>query len=196
VERALLLGSLLLILPILPALNLNALNPGDFLHGRYAFLSLSGLMLLTATSWHVAKSARVLLLAATGSIAVAFAVLTVQQEGMWKDDLEVFTVGHQIAPHNDAVALNLMRARVQVAVRLGEDGRCDEAMPIFDQATRQYPQDWFAWAGRGECLFRGNDLPGAEQSLHRAFELSHDSHIAELWQQVRTMMGLPAAPQN
>ena len=55
VERALLLGTLILVLPILLALNLNALNPGDFLHGRYTYLPLTGLMLLLATGWHLAK---------------------------------------------------------------------------------------------------------------------------------------------
>lgn len=197
-ERALLLGVLLLILPILPALNLNALNPGDFLHGRYTYLSLAGLMLAVATVWHVAghtaKNAQIVLLVAAGLVAMAFATLTVQQESMWKDDLTVFTVAHQIAPHNDPVALNLTRTHVQIALRLDEDGRCDQALPIFDEATQEYPQEWFAWAGRGECLVKLNDLPKAEQSLRRAFEISHEPRVAEQWQQVRAMMGLPPAP--
>ena len=96
VKRALLLGTLLLVLPILPALNLNALNPGDFLHGRYTYLSLTGLMLFVATAWHVAKKWRIAWLVAAGTVAVAFGVLTSQQESIWKDDLTVFTVAHQI----------------------------------------------------------------------------------------------------
>jgi hypothetical protein len=199
VVRALLLGALLVVLPILPALNLNALNPGDYLHGRYTYLSLAGLMLLAATGWHLAgwrlaKKWRIVLLLAAGLVAVAFGIFTIQQESMWKDDLTVFTVAHQCAPNNAPVAQSLARANVQVALDLDEAGRCDEAMPIFDQATQQYPQDWFAWAGRAECLVKLNNLPGAEQSLHRAFELSHEPRVAEQWQQVRAMMGLPPAP--
>jgi protein O-mannosyl-transferase len=193
VERALLLGSLILVLPILLTLNLNALNPGDFLHGRYTYLSSTGLMLLVATAWHLTKTARIVMLLAAGLVAVAFSALTVKQEGMWKDDLTVFTVAQQYAPHNEPVAQNLARAHVQVALGLAEESRCDEAMPMFDQATQQYPQDWFAWAGRGECLFKLNDLPGAEQSLHRAFELSREPRVREEWQQVRARMGLPFA---
>jgi tetratricopeptide (TPR) repeat protein len=196
VERALLLGASLLVLPILLTLNLNSLNPGDFLHGRYTYLPLAGLMLLAATAWHLATRWRFILLLIAGLVAVAFGVLTIQQEGMWKDDLTVFTVAHQYAPHNDPVNLNLTRAHVQVALRLDEDDRCNEAMPIFDQATREYPRDWYAWAGQGECLVKLNNLPQAEQSLRRAFELSHDSHIAEQLQQVREMQGLPAAQPN
>jgi protein O-mannosyl-transferase len=194
VERALLLGASILVLPILLVLNLNALNPGDFLHGRYTYLPLAGLMLLLATGWHLANKGRIVLLLAAGLVAVAFSVLTVEQESQWKDDLTVFTVAHQDAPHNAPVAQNLANTHVQAALALDEADRCDEAMPIFEQVIQQYPQDWFAWAGRGECLFKLDDLPGAEQSLRRASELSHEPHVTEQWQQLRERMGLPAAP--
>ena len=46
VGTALVAGTLLTVLPLLLTLNLNALNPGDFLHGRYTYLPLAGLMLL------------------------------------------------------------------------------------------------------------------------------------------------------
>jgi len=194
VERALFLGFLILVLPILMALNLNALNPGDFLHGRYTYLPLTGLMLLLAAVWRVANRGRIVILAGTGLVAVAFSVLTVKQEGAWKDDLTVFTVAHQYAPKNQPVAQSLARAHVQVALALDDEDRCAEAIPIFDQAIEQYPQDWFAWAGRGECFFKLNDLPKAEQSLRRASELSREPRVTEEWQQVRARMGLPSAP--
>jgi protein O-mannosyl-transferase len=195
VEHALLFGTLILVLPILPALNLNALNPGDFLHGRYTYLPLAGLMLLLATGWHLATKRRVVLLSAAGLLAVGFSVLTVRQESAWKDDLTVFTVAHQQAPNNVPVAENLARAHVQVALSLDEEGRCGEAVPIFNQAIEQYPHDWFAWAGLGECFVKLNDLPKAEQSLRRASELSHEPRVTEEWQQVRSMIeGLTSAP--
>jgi hypothetical protein len=46
IKCALLIGTLLLVLPLLLTLNLNAMNPGDFLHGRYTYLPLAGMMLL------------------------------------------------------------------------------------------------------------------------------------------------------
>jgi hypothetical protein len=195
VERALLWGTLILVLPILLTLNLNALNPGDFLHGRYTYLPLAGLMLLLATGWHLASKGRVVLLSAAALLTVAFGVLTVQQESAWKDDLTVFTVAQQNAPNNAPVAQNLATAHVQVALGLDEEGRCDEAVPILQQAIQQYPQNWFAWAGLGDCFVQLKDLPKAEQSLRRAFELSHESRVFEQWQQVRSMMGeLTSAP--
>jgi protein O-mannosyl-transferase len=194
VQQALLLGTLLLVLPILLVLNLNALNPGDFLHGRYTYLPLAGSMLILAAAWRLANKGRIVLLFVAGIMAVAFSVLTVKQESAWKDDLTVFTLAHQDAPHNAPVAQHLADTHVQVALALDEADRCDEAMPIFEQVIQQYPQDWFAWAGRGECLFKLNDLPRAEQSLRRASELSHEPRVTEQWQELRQKMGLPAAP--
>ena len=190
IRQALLLGALLLVLPILLALNLNALDPGDFLHGRYTYLSLGGLMLLLAAAWRFMNKGRMALLVAAGMLAIVLSIFTVKQEGMWKDDLSVFTVAHQIAPTNAPIALNLTRAHVQTALNLDEEGRCDEAIPIFNQAISNYPQDWFAWAGLGECLFKLNDLSGSEKSLRRAFELSHEPRVREEWQMVREKMGL------
>ncbi|MGC1264662.1 MAG: tetratricopeptide repeat protein [Candidatus Acidiferrum sp.] len=192
VERALLLGVLFLVLPLLLTLNLNALNPCDFLHGRYTYLPLAGLMLVLSPGWHLAGKNRSVLLAAAGAIAVAFAVLSIQQESIWKDDLTVFTVAHELAPHNAPVAQSLVRAHVQVALDLDDADRCDEAMPMFDDAIRQYPDDWYAWAGQGECFFKLDDLPKAEQSLRRAAQLSQQPRVNEEWQMVRQKMGLPS----
>lgn len=83
---------------------------------------------------------------------------------------------------------------LRAALVLDEAGRCDQAMPIFEQVIQQYPQNWFAWAGRGECLFKLHDLAGAEQSLRRASELSHAPRVIEQWQELRASMGLPSAP--
>jgi len=196
IERALFIGTLLLVLPILPALNLNALNPGDFLHGRYTYLPLIGLMLLLATGWHLAKQGRAVLLVAAAMVAVGFSVLTAKQESMWKDDLTLFTVAHEDAPNNGPVAQSFSRAQVQMALGLDEEGRCDEAMRIFQQAIQKYPEDWYAWAGMGECLVKLNDLPGAEQSLRRATELSHEPRVKQEWQEVRARMGLSSLPPD
>jgi protein O-mannosyl-transferase len=197
VEYALLIGTLLLVMPILLTLDLNALNPGDFLHGRYTYLPSAGLMLLVATVWHLSGKLRVPLLYACGVVAAVFAVLAVAQEKQWKDDLTVFTVAHRLAPHNAPVAKNLADAHVQVALQLADDGRCSEAMPVFQQVNQEYPQDWYAWAGLGECFVQLNNLPKAEESLRRAAELSHDSRVMQQWQELRAHMGLPnSAPHD
>ena len=194
VHRALVVGTLLLVLPILLTLNLNNLVPGDFLHGRYVYLPAAGLALLVATAWRLTNKSRLPLLLVAGLAAIAFTVFTVKQERTWKDDLTVFTVAHDIAPRNQPVRLSLSRARVQFALRLDEEGRCDQAIPILEEATREYPEEWFPWAGLGECFFKLNDMPKAEQSMHRASDLSHQPRVTEQWQQLRARMGLNPAP--
>ncbi len=82
-----------------------------------------------------------------------------------------------------------------MAMRLDEEGRCDEAIPVLEQTTRDYPKDWFAWAGLGECFFKLNDLTRAEQALHEASDLSHQPRVTEQWQQLRARMGLKPASQ-
>jgi protein O-mannosyl-transferase len=194
---ALLSGILLFILPLLLALNLNALNPGDFLHGRYVYLPLSGLMLLLATIIHLTAKARPVLLGIAGALAIAFVPLTWAQEKQWQDDTTVFTTAHQLAPHNLPVAKNLENTRVRAALLIADEGRCDEAAPVFEEAIRTYPDDWYAWAGRGICLVHSNDLTKAEEAFHRAADLSHDPGVTQQWQALRAHMGLPtSAPSN
>jgi tetratricopeptide (TPR) repeat protein len=197
VRIAFVAGTLLMVLPLLLTLNLNALNPGDFLHGRYTYLPLAGLMLLLATFFHVAGKTRPFLLCAGGALAIAFAALTLVQEKQWKDDATIFTVAHELAPHNGPVARNLADTHVQAALKLDQDGRCSEAVPVFQKVTQDYPQDWYAWAGLGDCYVQLNDLVKAEESLHRAADISRDSRVIEQWQGLRAHMGLSSSvPAN
>ncbi len=190
VETALVAGTSLLVPPLLLTLNLNALNPGDFLHGRYTYLPLAGLMLLVATLCHMAGKARPFLLCAGAVLAIVFAALTSVQEKQWKDDATVFTIAHELAPQNGPVARKLADTRVQAALELDQEGRCSEAIPVFEKVTTDYPQDWYAWAGLGDCYVQLNDLVKAEESLHRAADLSHNSRVNEQWQELRAHMGL------
>jgi thioredoxin-like negative regulator of GroEL len=150
-------------------------------------------MLLVATGWHLTGKRRVPLLCAVSLLALVFTVLTVSQERQWRDDLTVFTVAQQLAPRNAPVAQNLANAHVQVALQLADDGRCSEAMPVFEQVSQEYPQDWYAWAGLADCFVQLNNLPKAEESLRRAAELSHDSRVMQQWQELRENMGLPSS---
>jgi tetratricopeptide (TPR) repeat protein len=195
VQYALCIGVLLLVLPLLPALNLNVLNPGDFLHGRYVYTSSIGLMILGATAVHLTSGKlRTRLLWAGGLLAILFAGLTLSQEKLWHDDLTLFSAAHQLAPNNPWVALNLERANVQAALLLVEQGRCADALPVFRRVTQKYPQEWSAWSGLGYCYFTLNDLPKAEDSLHRAAQLSRDPRTIEMWQELRAHMNLAPIP--
>ena len=194
VKVAIITGVLLLVLPLLPALDLNALKPGDFLHGRYTYLPLAGLMLLIATWYRLLKHSRVVWLGIATSLTIAFAALTFSQEAQWKDDAAVFTTAHQFAPHNAAVTQNLANTYVNQALTLEEAGRCREAIPLLNRVIQDYSEDWFAWAGLGVCYVQLNDLSKAEEALHRAADLSHNSRVTQQWQEVRAQMGLSSPP--
>jgi hypothetical protein len=62
--------------------------------------------------------------------------------------------------------------------------------------NREYPEDWYGWAGPGDCLVQLNKYPQAEESFHKAADLSHDQHVIEQWQLLRERMGLPASVPN
>jgi protein O-mannosyl-transferase len=197
VKFAVVAGVLLLILPLLPALNLNGLNPGDFLHGRYTYLPLTGLMLLVAVAWRMTKHLTIIWLCGACALAITFAVLTYAQQKQWKDDATVFAAAHELAPHNLPVARNLADTHVQSALQLDQEGRCGEALPVFQQVIHDFPDDWFAWAAMGDCYVQLNDLTKAEESLHRAADISHNSHVMEQWQALRAQMGLSSSvPAN
>lgn len=191
IKGAVIAGTLLLVLPLIPALNLNALNPGDFLHGRYTYLPLAGLMLLIAAGWSLLKNVRIVLLCTAGALVIVFSMLTFSQEKQWSDDATLFATAHQLAPRNGPVAQNLANTAVQAALQLDEEGRCSEGIPVLERVLQDYPKDWYAWAGLGDCFVQLKNLPKAEESLHRAAEFSHNSQVIQQWQELRTEMGLP-----
>ena len=187
---AIILGLLLLVLPLLPALDLNALNPGDFLHGRYTYLPLAGLLLLTAAWYRPVRNFRVVWLCIATSLTIAFATLTFSQEAQWKDDSAVFTTAHELALHNLPVAKKLADTHVLHALKLEDEGRCGEAISIFHRVIQDYPEDWLAWGGLGVCYVQLNDLPKAEEALHRAADLSNNTRVIQQWKELRTHMAL------
>jgi tetratricopeptide (TPR) repeat protein len=148
-------------------------------------------MMALAAAWRLSGKARIALAYFAAVVAIVFGELTVSQETMWKDDLTVFTTAHALAPRNAPVSRNLADAQVQQALQLEDEGRCGEAVPVFEQVAKDYPQDWYAWAALGVCMVQLNDLPKAEESLRRAAEISHDARVIEQWRQLRANMGLP-----
>ena len=154
--------------------------------------------MLIAIGLRLASKLRVALLCVVGVLAVAFVPFTWSQEKQWSDDSTVFTKAQELAPNNRPVARNLADTRVRAALLIADEGRCSEAMPVFDEVNREFPDNWYTWAGRGICFVRMNDLVKAEDCFHRAADLSHDPMVIQQWQALRAQMGLstsvPASP--
>ena len=180
VKAAVVVGGLLLVLPILPALNLNALMPGDLLCGRYSYLPSAGLAILLAAGWQVVDETRrrkagAAFLSAAGIVALVFLGLTLQQESAWADDLSLWSAAHQVAPHNWLVAWNL-------ASELRHAGRNKEAVAVYQGETEQHPDNGDAWIALSGCYIELGDLANAERSLERAAQLKSDMRIKmQLW---------------
>ena len=157
----------------------------------------AGLSLLVAIGLRLAAKLRLALLCAVGVLALAFVPFTWSQEKQWSDDSTVFAKGHELAPNNRPVARNLADTRVRAALLIADEGRCSEAMPVFDEVNREFPDDWYTWAGRGICFVRMNDMVKAEDSFHHAADLSHDPTVIQQWQALRAQMGLSSSvPAN
>lgn len=67
-------------------------------------------------------------------------------------------------------------------------------MSLLDEVIQNHPQDWYAWATRGDCQVQLHHLQAAEESLHRTAELSHNPRVTEQWQQVRGQLYVGSTP--
>lgn len=92
-------------------------------------------------------------------LAVVLAVLVISQEKQWKDELTVLTSSSSLRRAMLQWLTILRMLTCEAAVQLADDGRCSEAMPVFEQVSQEYPQDWYAWAGLGDCFAQVNTLP-------------------------------------
>lgn len=178
--RAALWASLLLIvLPLLPALNLSALIENDVLHGRYAYLPTAGLALLAACAWHrlVSRDLRAAMLAVAAAVLLGSAALTLGQQGDWKDDLSAWSAAYAVAPDNALVLQHLssefLRAR-----------RVPEALPVARNWARVAPQNWRSWATTAECYMKLGRFAEAEAPINRAAELNRDDPRVHMEQSI------------
>jgi hypothetical protein len=97
------LGSMLLILPMLPVLaGVKVFWQGDLAHDRYMYLPSVGLCILCgAVVKHLrTEKSKVLVDATGGAVLVSFALLTLTQQWYYKDDASYFGRGVQVNPNN------------------------------------------------------------------------------------------------
>ena len=127
-----------------PRWTLNALNPGDLYLSTTCRAAPSHRNWLEFAEEHESRSA-----VYAGRIGHCIRGLNVLAGEAMEDDATVFTTAHQLALHNGPVAQNLANTAIQTGVQLDEDGRCSEAIPVFELVLQNYPEDWCVWAGLG-----------------------------------------------
>ncbi|HEY6332329.1 MAG TPA: tetratricopeptide repeat protein, partial [Blastocatellia bacterium] len=145
-------GLALLVLPILPVLNLRVLQPGNFVHDRYLYLSSVGLSILMALglrslgAWiqhrvnfeqfTYLRSASLLRVVPVALIGV-LGVLTAYQSRIWENEIVLYQRAIAIAP--DSLA-----ARNNLAAALGNHGKYQEAADILSGIVAMNPDSWIA----------------------------------------------------
>lgn len=182
IERTLVLGILLLLLPILPALNVNGFAAYDFLHARYMYLPLAGVAILIAAGLHVLPRGRLAAAIALVTLCAALIPLNRRLQRPWVDDMTLWTTMHAEEPENWFVTANL-------GTELYLADRCGEALPLFRRVVQQNPDAWSTWAALGDCNLKMKDLPAAELAMGRAAQISGDPRLAKEWQRIRGLLG-------
>jgi protein O-mannosyl-transferase len=158
----------LLMVPLLPAFYLPALEPGNFAHDRYLYIPVSGFALLIALAfriftlkWPRSLIPMVVLLCGVG---VWYAVSAVSQARIWTSDMSLFTRAAEVAPEN-------VVGKVNLGGELIRQQRCSDAVPLLEQVIERAPDMWFAHANLANCYLEGGQDAKAEAQLSIAVQL-------------------------
>jgi hypothetical protein len=156
-----------IVVPGALAMQLNRLQSVvNFVQDRYMYLPSIGFAMLLALALRQFASIKVARIAAL-AIAVSYAALTVAQEGVWADEVGLYSVAVRNVPevnkYTDLLANALMA-----------HNRCPEAVPLFEQVIARDPSVWNAYANIGNCYIREGDVPKGISYLERAAAVNPD----------------------
>lgn len=161
-DRRATFGLALFLLPLAPAMNLNAFIPEQLVHDRYLYLPSLGLLLaLVATtplrSATASARGRRIAWAAALAVAVLFALRTVRYAEVWGSAERLWSRAVAVDPGSSHSWSELGNA-------LAAAGRRDEAMAAFDRALELVPVT-AAYLGRADLLIEQGRLEEARRDL-------------------------------
>jgi tetratricopeptide (TPR) repeat protein len=144
-NRAIFLGLLLILVPLLPAFYIKGIGSKPYAE-RYLYLPSVGFVLILAVFlvWLFRKAPRygIAAAAAVFILAGAYSAQTIVRHAIWKDDFAFYE--HTIKKTPDATHL-----RISYGVLLSDNGRTDEAIEQFLAAIRLKPNFWHAYGNLG-----------------------------------------------
>ena len=169
-----------LVLPLLPLLDIRVFLRDDFAHDRYLYLPSVGFAIIVAAALRRLRIGRMrfagvpaVQLAVLSVLAVAMVFGTAYQSYYFRDNLVFYEHNLLSAPDNCIPKTNL-------ASVLGEAGKYDAAIPLYEQALERYPGFWFANYNLGYTYYRMGELDLAKRFLARAIEINPnkpDEHL-------------------
>jgi tetratricopeptide (TPR) repeat protein len=156
-------ASLLLVLPILPALNLRVFALDEYVHDRYLYLPTAGFCLLAAMAWQRLNGRRTRALVLAGYCAV-LAGVTLHVSHYWKDNATLYNHNIQVAPDSPVAELYMGDELV------GEHHFAD-ALPLLKKALAQTPDVYPLYIDIALCYVAMGDDPDASGYLHDAIRM-------------------------
>jgi protein O-mannosyl-transferase len=156
------------ILFLIPAFNLSALDAGEIAHDRYLYLpsigfcALAGIALKQlAEKLHLAPPIRTFAVAGLGIILCA---ATIAQSVFWKDDLNLYKRGASVAPNNINAQNNLGNIYL-------ETGDFEHGIAAHQKILRLNPRFVDSYFNLGLAYYNLGDMTQAQSYLQQAIAL-------------------------
>jgi protein O-mannosyl-transferase len=160
----------LIVVPLLPVLDLGSLTTGDIVHDRYLYLPSAGLAILAALSvaalrsYVPASKYRALPALLTGAVCALFMTINVEQQGQWRDDVQLYTRGMEMAPDNLTVRDNLANALLGAK-------QPERAISLYLEVLKRNPNFWRSNYNLGVVYYNSGNAAAAEPLLQRAIRV-------------------------
>jgi protein O-mannosyl-transferase len=155
-------------LPILPVLYLKTFSRSELTHDRYVYISSIGFsVLIVYFARNLASKfsvpGKVMKFAAIAFITI-FTIVTVSGEMYWASDLLLFKRALELAPNNEAAAVNL-------GIMYAEHGRPDLAEPLLKGVYARDPKGSSTLYNYAVLLVQTHRFSEAEPLLQQALKL-------------------------
>jgi tetratricopeptide (TPR) repeat protein len=161
-----------LVLPILPALNVQVFENGQFAHDRYLYLPSVGFSILVALALRRFRAGRARLLGEPAP-QVALVLVLACALGLSTTSQSIYYANHDIFyAHSYVGPSDNETVRTNLAGRLGEQGHYAEAAKIYQEVLERNPDSAMLNYDLGYADYLMGNLEDAEYYLHRAAELT------------------------
>ena len=155
----------------MPAMDFPVFPEGDLVHDRYFYFASFGAALLLALALEKLTNGTYVFglprkwLFATLALLLPLSYATASTAQYWRDNYTLFEHAYEVAPHNPGPQINY-------ADELGKRGEIGNAIPLFEAALKQHPNNYLAAYGLARSLYELGLLPASQHYFQRAQQLN------------------------